>query len=90
MGILQCELAKQAVPSKASSSFKGGENINSKIQRRDFLSKQAQIMSQWITDMPLGDTAARVTSGAAQNLLAMQIASGSLGGKTEADLFSSS
>ena len=40
--------------------------------------------------MPLGDTAARMTSGAAQNLQAMQIASGSLGGKTEADLFSSS
>lgn len=68
LGILQCEIAKAAVPSQSSSSFKGGENLNTQIQRRDFLSKQAQIMSQWISDMPLNKTAVGVTSGEAQNL----------------------
>lgn len=53
LSILISELAKTNVPAKASSSFKGGENINTKIQRRDFLSKQAQITSHWITETPL-------------------------------------
>ena len=53
LSILITELAKTNVPAKASSSFKGGENINTKIQRRDFLSKQAQITSHWINETPL-------------------------------------
>ena len=39
LSILQAELAKVSVPTQASSSFKAAENINTKIQRRDFLSK---------------------------------------------------
>ena len=50
ISIVMTELAKAFVPSKASSSFKNGENINTKIQRRDFLSKQAQIVNSWISD----------------------------------------
>jgi hypothetical protein len=38
---MQAEIAKLAIPSKASSSFKAKEEINTKLQRRDFISKQA-------------------------------------------------
>ena len=75
LGILQCEIAKAAVPSQSSSSFKGGESLNTQIQRRDFLSKQAQIMSQWISDMPLSKTAGGVTSGEGQNMQLLDLQS---------------
>ena len=67
LSILVTELAKQAVPSKASSSFKSGETLNSKIQRRDFLSRQAQIVSTWITDTSLAES--QLTSGVAKRKL---------------------
>jgi len=64
VSILISEIAKAAIPNKASSSFKASENINTKLQRRDFLSRQAQITSQWIAETPLSSTSAGVTSGA--------------------------
>ena len=50
---MQAEIAKVQIPSKASSSFKAKEEINTKLQRRDFLSKQAQLLSAWISETPL-------------------------------------
>lgn len=73
MSILVAELAKASIPSKASSSFKGGEQLNTKIQRRDFLSKQAAIINQWITDTTLVDSLNGVTSGASKQQKLKQI-----------------
>lgn len=53
MSILQAELARSNVPHNASSSFKATENVNTKILKRDFLAKQAQITAQWVADTPL-------------------------------------
>lgn len=39
ISILQTELAKSIVPSKASGSFKATENVNTKLLRRDFIAK---------------------------------------------------
>jgi len=41
------------VPQHASSSFVATENVNTKILKRDFLAKQAQITADWINDAPL-------------------------------------
>lgn len=68
MSILVTELARANVPSKPSSSFKGGETINTKIQRNDFLSKQAQIVNSWISDTALIDGVNGLTSGASKNI----------------------
>ena len=40
ISILQSELAKSILPAKASGSFKATENINTTLQRRDFIAKQ--------------------------------------------------
>ena len=53
LGILISEIAKANIPDKASSSFKVGENLNTKLQRREFLSRQALITSKWISQAPL-------------------------------------
>lgn len=53
VGILISEIAKANIPDKASSSFKVGENLNTKLQRREFLSRQALITSKWISHAPL-------------------------------------
>lgn len=53
VSILMAEMAKAVVPIKASSSMKGGENINTKLLRRDFVCRQAEILSRWINDTDL-------------------------------------
>jgi hypothetical protein len=68
ISILLAELAKTIVPNVASSSFKGGENINTKLLRRDFMRKQAEIVKDWINDTKLVDNLQGVTSGAHKNL----------------------
>ena len=35
------EIAKSVIPAQASSSFKSEENLNNKIQKLDYLSRQA-------------------------------------------------
>lgn len=71
VSVLTSEIAKANVPSKASSSFKSGENINTTLQKKDFLSRQAQIVNQWITDTKLVEGVQGVTSGAHKNLKVM-------------------
>jgi hypothetical protein len=44
VSIVVAELAKALCPSQASSSFKSGENINTKLMRRDFMRRQAEIV----------------------------------------------
>lgn len=68
MSILLAEMAKTVVPSKASSSFKSGENINTKLMRRDFMRRQAEIVKQWIIDTDLHESMNGVTSGQHKNL----------------------
>jgi hypothetical protein len=41
VGILQVEIARALIPVKTSSNFNNTESINSKINRMDFLLKQA-------------------------------------------------
>jgi hypothetical protein len=53
LSILQSEMARSLVPVMASSSLKGGENINTKMIRRDYIAKQAKITTDWILDTPL-------------------------------------
>jgi hypothetical protein len=40
---MQLEFAKTIIPNKASGSFKATENLNTKLIRRDYLAKQAEI-----------------------------------------------
>lgn len=56
-------MSKAVIPNVTSTSFKAEENINTKLQRRDFISKQASIMTQWICDTPLFASTAGITSG---------------------------
>ena len=50
MSILQVEMSRVMVPGKCSSSMAGGENINSKLQRREYLLKTSQLTQKWIQD----------------------------------------
>jgi len=37
------------VPQKASSSMKGGESINTQLQRREYLLKTSQLTAKWVS-----------------------------------------
>lgn len=50
MAMMQVELSRVLVPSKSSSSMAGGENINKKLQRREYLLSTSQLTAKWITD----------------------------------------
>ena len=50
---MQLELAKTIIPNKPCGSFKATENFNTKLLRRDYLAKQAEIQTQWILECPL-------------------------------------
>ena len=50
LSIMVVELARVMVPAKSSSSLKNTETINTKIQRRNYLFKQAQVACKWVTE----------------------------------------
>ena len=43
-------MTRVLVPGKSSSSVQGGENINTKLQRREYLLKTSQLTQKWIQD----------------------------------------
>ena len=43
-------MTRVLVPGKSSSSVQGGENINTKLQRREFLLKTSKLTHKWIQD----------------------------------------
>ena len=53
MSVLQSELARAILPIQSSGSFKATENVNTKMQRRDYMAKQTQISANWILYTPL-------------------------------------
>jgi hypothetical protein len=48
VSILLTELAKSVIPHQASSNFNAPENINYKVTKQDFISKQALILQNFI------------------------------------------
>lgn len=50
MSVMILEVTKVLLPGNASSSIKAGENINTKIYRRNQLMRQAEASCKWVSD----------------------------------------
>ena len=53
ISIIQVEIARSIIPQKSANNFQSVESKNSKLTRRDYLLKQAQLTASWIEDFQI-------------------------------------